>query len=187
MCIRDSYICRALAELYFEQGKDSIGLSYLNRSLESVSLDPYTKMENLKFLSDYHFKKGNYLVSGGFLDKLLSLYEKNSTQYKRTDRKRENLNEVILYEKTAQNTDSIIKLAFLDKDEQLIYFENYINLKRQKEIQKLKESEESANSQSINRLKTSFYFYNPNQLLKGKQAFLTIWGCLLYTSPSPRD
>ena len=167
---------RALAELFFKKGKDSIGLSYLNRSLESVSLDPYTKIENLKFLLDYHFKKGNYLVSGGFLDKLLSLYEKNSTQYKRTDRKRENLNEVIFYEKTAQNTDSIIKLALLDKDEQLIYFQNYINLKRQKEIQKLKEAEGSANSQSINRLKTSFYFYNPNQLLKGKQAFLTVWG-----------
>ena len=169
-------IYRALAELFFKRGKDSIGLSYLNRSLESVSLDPYTKIENLKFLYDYHFKKGNYLVSGGFLDKLLSLYEKNSTQYKRTNRKRENLNEVIFYEKTAQNTDSIIKLALLDKDEQLIYFENYINLKRQKEIQKLKEAEESVNSQSINRLKTSFYFYNPNQLLKGKQAFLSVWG-----------
>ena len=169
-------IYRALAELFFKRGKDSIGLGYLNRSLESVSLDPYTKIENLKFLYDYHFKKGNYLVSGGFLDKLLSLYEKNSTQYKRTNRKRENLNEVIFYEKTAQNTDSIIKLALLDKDEQLIYFENYINLKRQKEIQKLKEAEESVNSQSINRLKTSFYFYNPNQLLKGKQAFLSVWG-----------
>ena len=116
------------------------------------------------------------MVSGGFLDKLLSIYEKNSTQYKRAKRKRENLNEVILYEKTAQNTDSIIKLALLDKDEQFIYFENYINLKRQKEIQKLKEAEESANSQSINRLKTAFYFYNPNQLLKGRQTFLTVWG-----------
>ena len=169
-------IYRALAELFFKRGKDSIGLNYLNRSLESASLDPYTKIENLKFLSDYHLKKGEYLVSGGFLDKLLSLYEKNSTQYKRTDRKRENLNEVIFFEKTAQNTDSIIRLALLDKDEQLIYFENYINLKRQKEIQKLKEAEESANPQSINRLKTAFYFYNPNQLLKGKQAFLSIWG-----------
>ena len=165
-----------MAELYFKQKKDSIGLIYLEKSLESVSLDSYTKIENLKFLADYHLKKGNYVVSGGFLDKLLSIYEKSSTQYKRAKRKRENLNEVILYEKTAQNTDSIIKLALLDKDEQFIYFENYINLKRQKEIQKLKEAEESANSQSINRLKTAFYFYNPNQLLKGRQTFLTVWG-----------
>ena len=172
----EHFIYRALAELYFKQKKDSIGLSYLEKSLESVSLDSYTKIENLKFLADHHLKKGNYVVSGGFLDKLLSIYEKNSTQYKRAKRKRENLNEVISYEKTAQNTDSIIKLALLDKDEQFIYFENYINLKRQKEIQKLKEAEESANSQSINRLKTAFYFYNPNQLLKGRQTFLTVWG-----------
>ena len=172
----EHFIYRALAELYFKQKKDSIGLSYLEKSLESVSLDSYTKIENLKFLADHHLKKGNYVVSGGFLDKLLSIYEKNSTQYKRAKRKRENLNEVISYEKTAQNTDSIIKLALLDKDEQFIYFENYINLKRQKEIQKLKEAEESANSQSINRLKTAFYFYNPNQLLKGRQNFLTVWG-----------
>ena len=172
----EHFIYRALAELYFKQKKDSIGLSYLEKSLESVSLDSYTKIENLKFLADHHLKKGNYVVSGGFLDKLLSIYEKNSTQYKRAKRKRENLNEVILYEKTAQNTDSIIKLALLDKDEQFMYFENYINLKRQKEIQKLKEAEESANSQSISRLKTAFYFYNPNQLLKGRQNFLTVWG-----------
>ena len=169
-------INRALAELYFKQKKDSIGLSYLNKSLESVSLDSYTKIENLKFLSDYHFKKGNYVVSGGFLDKLLSIYEKNSTSYKRTKRKRENLNEVILYEKTTQDSDSIINLALLDQEEQLIYFENYINLKRQKEAQKLKESNDNRNSQRMNRLETSFYFYNPNQLLKGRQAFLTVWG-----------
>ena len=172
----EHFIYRALAELYFKQKKDSIGLSYLEKSLESVSLDSYTKIENLKFLADHHLKKGNYVVSGGFLDKLLSIYEKSSTQYKRAKRKRENLNEVILYEKTAQNTDSIIKLALLNKDEQFTYFENFINLKRQKEIQKLKEAEESVNSQSINRLKTAFYFYNPNQLLKGRQTFLTVWG-----------
>ena len=165
-----------MAELYFKQKKYSIGLSYLEKSLESVSLDSYTKIENIKFLADYHLKKGNYVISGGFLDKLLKIYEKSSTQYKRAKRKRENLNEVILYEKTAQNTDSIIKLALLNKDEQLIYFENYINSKRLREIQKLKEAEESTNSQSINRLKTAFYFYNPNQLLKGRQAFLTVWG-----------
>ena len=64
----------------------------------------------------------------------------------------------------------------MDKDEQLIYFENYINLKRQKEAQRIKESNDNRNSQRMNQLETSFYFYNPNQLLKGRQAFFTVWG-----------
>ena len=63
----EHYICRALAELFFEQGKDSIGLGYLNRSIESVSLDSYTKIENLKFLADHHLKKGNYVLVEDFL------------------------------------------------------------------------------------------------------------------------
>ena len=40
--------------------------------------------------------------------------------------------------KKAQNTDSIIKLALLDKDEQFMYFENYINLKDKKKFKNLK-------------------------------------------------
>ena len=64
----------------------------------------------------------------------------------------------------------------LSKKEQLIYFENLINLKQEKEALRLKEEVNEKRFQLLNRSKTSFYFYNPSLVSKGRQAYLANWG-----------
>ena len=64
----------------------------------------------------------------------------------------------------------------LTQAEQLVYFENYIEEKQQKEILQLQEENAKKRFQFLNRTKTAFYFYNPNQLLQGEQTYLANWG-----------
>jgi tetratricopeptide (TPR) repeat protein len=167
---------RAIAKLYLQQNQDSLALDYFNKSMTSTFLDSYTEIENFQDLADYHFAKGAYLKSGSFLDKLLPLFDEKTTAYKKLKRKRDNLDEVIAYEKTVQDTDSLIGLMSLSQAEQLAYFENYIEEKQQKEILQLQEENAEKRFQFLNRTKTAFYFYNPNQLLQGKQTYLANWG-----------
>ena len=91
-------------------------------------------------------------------------------------RKRDNLGEVISYEETVQLTDSILNLISMTNTEQLAYFENYLNEKQEQEAQKMQEEKEEKRFQLLSRSKTSFYFYNPNQTLQGRQNYLANWG-----------
>ena len=167
---------RAIANLYLQQNQDSTALVFFNKSLASPSLDTYTEIQNFQDLADFHFSKGAYLKSGSFLDKLLPLFDEKTTVYKKLKRKRDNLDEVIAYEKTVQDTDSILGLIALSKSAQLAYFENYIEEKQQKVGKKLQQENAQKRFQFLNRTKSSFYFYNPNQLLQGKQTYLANWG-----------
>ena len=169
-------INRALAKLYLEKQEDSLALLYYDRSLESPSLDSYTRIANYEDLADFHFEKGAYLTSGGFLDNLLRLFDEGSVAYKKMKRKRDNLGEVISYEETVQLTDSILNLISMTNTEQLAYFENYLNKKQEQEAQKTQEEKEEKRFQLLSRSKTSFYFYNPNQTLQGRQNYLANWG-----------
>ena len=172
----EHFVNRAIGNLYLKQKEDSLALVYFDRSIDSPYLDPYTQIENNKDLADYHFKEGNYFISGNYLDKLLPLFDETSLAFKKIKRKRENLSEVIFYEQNIKQTDSIIYLMTLSKKEQLIYFENLINSKQEKEALKMKEEVNEKRFQLLNRSKTSFYFYNPSQVSKGRQAYLANWG-----------
>ena len=169
-------ITRALAKLYFKQNRDSIALDYLDQSLASPFLDSYTEIENYQDLADFHYEQGNYLTSGEYLEELLQLFDKTSVTYKKLKRKKDNLADVISYEKKVQKTDSIIGLFSLSVEEQLAYFENFINKKMEREALKIKEENEEKSFQLLSRTKTSFYFYNPNQVLSGRQIYLANWG-----------
>lgn len=172
----EHFVNRAIGNLYLKQKEDSLALVYFDRSIDSPYLDPYTQIENNKDLADYYFKEGNYFISGNYLDKLLPLFDETSLAFKKIKRKRENLSGVIFYEQNIKQTDSIIYLMTLSKKEQLIYFENLINSKQEKEALKLKEEVNEKRFQLLNRSKTSFYFYNPSQVSKGRQAYLANWG-----------
>ena len=172
----EHFLNRALAKINFQYKKDSIALEYFKTSLSSKYLDIYTEVQNYKDLANYYFKKGDYLKSGNYLDNLLLIIDKSSKEYKKIKRKRDNLEEVIFYENTLYTTDSLIYLFSLKEKEQLRYFETYLKEKQKKDSLKLNNEIEQKQFQNLNRSKTSFYFYNPIQILKGKQNYLSRWG-----------
>ena len=166
----------AIAKVYLEQGEDSLALVYFDKSLRAPSLDSYTEIQNYQSLASYFFDIGSYLKTGEYLDRMLPFFEETSTRYKQLKRERENLSDVILYEETVEATDSILGILSLSKEEQIQYFNNYIEGKQISAKKELEAIEEKKKFQLLGRSESSFYFYNSNLILQGKQSYLANWG-----------
>jgi tetratricopeptide (TPR) repeat protein len=162
--------------MYLNQGEDSLALAYFDKSLQTATIDRYTEIQNYQELVRYYFENGSYIKTGQYLDRLLSFFDPSSTRYKQLSRQRENLSDVIIYEKTVKETDSILKITALSYSEQLDYFQAFIDQKLLLAKNELEAKEDRSRFQLLGRSSSSFYFYNSNLILQGKQNFLTRWG-----------
>ena len=169
-------IHRAIAKVYLEQGEDSLALAYFDKSLQAPSIDSYTEIQNYQNLASYYFDNGYFLKTGLYLDRLLSFFEESSTRHKQLKRQRDNLSDVIFYEETVKQTDSILEILAMSKDAQNKYFNNYIEGKQLIAKKELEEATEKRKFQLLGRSEGSFYFYNSNLILQGKQNYLAKWG-----------
>ena len=173
-----------LALLSLRQGKDSIAVKFFNNSLESIVNDDYLETENYQNLADINFENKEYLIAGLYYDSTLTKLERKTKLYRRIKKKRDNLQDLILYENITTTNDSILSLINMDHKAREVYFETYIE--ELKTIQaRLDEEEEKNNnfgSQNLLDQKNSsydeavFYFYNPTAVSYGKGAFSKKWG-----------
>ncbi len=173
-----------LALLSLRQGKDSIAVKFFNNSLESIVNDDYLETENYQNLADINFENKEYLTAGLYYDSTLTKLERKTKLYRRIKKKRDNLQDLILYENITATNDSILSLVNMDDKAREVYFETYIE--GLKIIQtRLNEEEEKNNnfgSQNLLDQKNSsydeavFYFYNPTAVSYGKGAFSKKWG-----------
>ena len=173
-----------LALLSLRQGKDSIAVKFFNNSLESIVNDDYLETENYQNLADINFENKEYLTAGLYYDSTLTKLERKTKLYRRIKKKRDNLQDLILYENITATNDSILSLINMDHKAREVYFETYIE--ELKTIQaRLDEEEEKNNnfgSQNLLDQKNSsydeavFYFYNPTAVSYGKGAFSKKWG-----------
>lgn len=169
-------IHRALAKIYLQEGQDSTALAFYNASQGSPFLDAYTQQQNYRDLSDYNFEKGNYQNTGAYLDSLLSLMDGKSLEAKKLQRKRDNLSEIIRYEDLRKETDSILHLMDLSEEEQLSFFEAFLEEKTARAIQAKKTEKKGSPIAFFNRQKSAFYFYNSNLVEQGRQTYYSTWG-----------
>ncbi|MBT8319862.1 MAG: tetratricopeptide repeat protein, partial [Gramella sp.] len=107
-----------LDKIYFQLGEyyrslDSIDLAqtYYNKSLRSPSSDIYLKSINYEILADISFDGANYQEAGSYYDSTLTNMSPDLLEYRIIKKKRTNLDDVIKYEKIAEETDSILRLA----------------------------------------------------------------------------
>ena len=173
-----------LALLNLRQGKDSIAIKFFNNSLESIISNNYLETENYQKLADINFENKEYLTAGLYYDSTLTKLERKTKLYRKIKKKRDNLQDLILYEKITVTNDSILSLVNMNQKAREVYFEVYIEKLKIAQA-KLKEEEEINNnfgSQNLlDQQKSSydeavFYFYNPTAVAYGKGAFSKKWG-----------
>jgi len=169
-------IYSALGALYLKEGQDSLALVAFDQSNQAPQLDIYTEIQNYTSLYTYYFSQGDYVKTGDYLDKVLPLFEEQSVLYKKTKRQRDNLADVILYEKRANETDSILAVLKLSVAEQRSFYERFIEDQQRRSSEELKKQIETKQFIQTGRGKSSFYFYNSNLLLQGRQSYLSQWG-----------
>ena len=128
-------VYRALGTYYLNQSNDSLAQIYFSASQKEPSLDEPTQRANYRDLADYYFSQGAYEKTGAYLDSLIPLLDRNPLTQKRTQRERTNLEGILKYENAIQTTDSLLTLLSLSKEEQLAYFQKYLEDKKKNVIE----------------------------------------------------
>ena len=172
------------ALLYLKKQIDTTAINFFNKSLESILNDNYLETENYQQLAEIYFNNNEYLNAGLYYDSTLNKLSLKTKRYRQIKKKRDNLQDLILYEAIVKKNDSILALVNMNDSERINYFEQYISeLKIQAD--KLKAQEEKDNnfgSQNIFDQQNQqydeavFYFYNPTAVAYGKNAFSKKWG-----------
>ena len=169
-------IYRQMAQYHLSKGRDSLAKQFYNKSLKAPGIDPPTRRQNYRDLADNAFVRGSYVDTGAYLDSLLSQFPQESRQKTIVLQEREGLQEVIGFEKTIRETDSILTLTAMIPEEQLAFYQKAIDSKRAKELAKI-ELEKKPLFNVLNRSNgKQFYFYNKNLVILGKQAFASDFG-----------
>ncbi|GGG36382.1 gliding motility protein [Bizionia arctica] len=197
-------IYHQIGNFYARSDQDSLAVEYYNKSLRTNTRDKRLMAINYEILGDYFFDYTEYKIAGAYFDSTMMNMVTDTKPYRIIKRKRDNLDDVIYYEDIAFANDSIIKLTHLSSDQQVTFFEDYIEnlkLKIEKEEEQKAiaqettsreqdfggiESKNSFNSRegSMQSLRgssnkppaSSFYFYNPSTVSYGKNEFLKKWG-----------
>ena len=169
-------IYRQMAQYHLSKGSDSLAKQFYNKSLKAPGIDRPTRRQNYRDLADNAFSRGHYIDTGAYLDSLLGQFPQESRQKTIVSLEREGLQEVIGFEKTIRETDSILTLSAMIPEEQLAFYQKAIDTKRAKELAKI-ELEKKPLFNVLNRSNGKrFYFYNENLVVLGKQEFASDFG-----------
>ncbi|MFY9243799.1 MAG: hypothetical protein WAO74_12315 [Polaribacter sp.] len=178
-----------LDELYYQtavlnQNQDSIQLAIenYNNSLRAKNGGDKQKTYTYENLGNLYFKDAVYQKASAYYDSVLQISKDSiDLRIRRIRRKHKNLASLIKFEEVVATNDSIVRIASLPKEEQKIFFEDYIaKLKKADEenaqlrLNQMAFGNSGSGLQSAN--KGSWYFYNNQSLSFGKTEFRKIWG-----------
>lgn len=179
-------IYRQLGEYHLSQDSLELAEAFFEKSLRKVKTDKYLRALDYENIAALRFDDANYKDAGKYYDSTLLNLKKNTRKFRRIEKKRANLDDVIAYEDVAKVNDSILTLVNFSEEERIAYFQEYIDeLKAIEEAKKeLEEQKQSftdnqfASSRSSGPKKGSdeFYFYNQTTVAYGKNEFRKKWG-----------
>lgn len=141
-----SKIYYQIAEYHIKNASDSLAVEFYNKSLRTNSSDKVLVSKNYENLGDIFFDYTEYKIAGSYYDSTMLNLKKDSKPYRIIKRKRDNLDDVILYEDLAIRNDSILRLTAMSESERNDYFTEYTeSLKLAAEEEKARQEEAERN------------------------------------------
>ena len=181
-----------LGRIFFEKAAyfhdlDSIApaLRFYKRSLYEGSLDVTLRWLTYRNIGNIYLNEGYYLEAGAYYDSTLTYLAENTREHRNVLRQRTNLDDVIYYENVLKTNDSILYLSSLSEEAQLEFFTRYTEELKAKaaetEFSSTPGGPERAQGmgnqpQAIPQGSSTFYFYNPDAVARGREEFRQIWG-----------
>lgn len=180
-----------IAEYYNHLDSTEIAIENYNISLSTPTSDNFLGSVIYETLADIYFNNSQYRTAGTYFDSTLTRIPQTSRDYFVIKRKRDNLQEVILYEELIEKNDSILNLVSMNETERLDFFTQFTGMLQAKAVEEAKTGgvAESPEPQATARrnpgappalggpnMSNNFYFYNPTRVANGMQEFLQLWG-----------
>ena len=180
---------RAYADLIFHQigslheayGLNDVAIKDFNKSLKLNKNNEYIKVANYNKLANIYYQKKDFVTAGAYYDSTLVFMNPMTREYVQVKRKRNNLVDIVRYEKIASANDSILNLVNKSDADRRIAIEKLIqNFKDQDAREQLASSNQNGSGSNgkapTTSTASSFYFYNTNTVLQGKNDFNRKWG-----------
>jgi len=185
--IKDGFNKKYLDELYYQLGKieepdnsDNALGSYKKAIANSIQ-NNFQKELSYEAVGNLYFDKAQFVNAAKYYDSILQITSDDSSKrILRLKRKRNNLEDVILYEKISAVNDSILGIVAMTEEDQISFFTAHIE--KLKAIQEKEQKKVNAGSAIFNvstsddSSKGDWYFYNIQTVGFGSQEFKRIWG-----------
>ena len=159
---------------YLLKGADTVNAeTELNASLQTMTNDTYLKSLIYEQLALNRLDQVAFVKAGAYLDSTLQNLKGGTRRFRKVTRQLKKLDDIIRYEKTITETDSLILLMDMPKEEQKAVVDAYIE-----KILVDKEKAEAESKEGIGEsiaMMGGFYFYNSRQVLNGKLRFQENW------------
>lgn len=183
-----------LDELYYRLGEiareddTDLAIAYYKESLRTSVSNSFQKELSFQAIGNLYFDKAKFASAGSYYDSVLQITkDPNTRRIRRLTKKRNSLDQVILYGNIAKQNDSILTIVAMNEDEQNVFFTDHIEKiktedKRKKELEELQKMNTGSaffgNTSNTGGTSTNgkWYFYNTQTAGFGQQQFRNTWG-----------
>lgn len=135
------------AIFYDKQNKDDTAIKSYNKSLKHKKHDVYLVASNYRNIAEIYFRNNKYEKASFYYDSTLVNLEERTREHRYISKKRLSLDDVIKYEKIANEKDSILQLVKMSDTERITYFEQHISKLKAQEEERLKMQQADLNKQ----------------------------------------
>ena len=181
----------AIGNVYLAQKDTTKALEYYTKAIESSTQNGLEKASILVTAGDIYYEQRDYIHASPCYKEATQILSAESEQYARIQRRSETLDELVVEYSVVQLQDSLQALSKLSEAEQRVVVDSIIArlIRAEKEAKEKEEqaARDAANGVGPRSVNTSnmlgggsqsrdWYFYNPQLLRSGQQAFRTQWG-----------
>ncbi|MCB0477334.1 MAG: hypothetical protein KDC84_04180 [Crocinitomicaceae bacterium] len=173
----------ALANIAFKEYNDSLGIDYLEQSIESsINNNRQLAKSHIK-LGDVYFTKKEFVKAQENYASAADVMPEDYPNYEGIKNKAEGLSELVTNIKMVQLEDSLQMIAGLDENQRIKFLEKVIKdieeqerIKKEEEKQKLLEMQQKNSFVQSNNNSGKFWVYNAKLRADGLQDFRKNWG-----------
>ncbi|MEN8816230.1 MAG: hypothetical protein ABF274_05080 [Nonlabens sp.] len=152
--------------IFFEQ-EDSVEIAkkYYNKSLRAKGgKDLYLRGNNYSSLGKISFDQSMFVNAGKYYDSAIANYIPRTKEHRLVTKKRNNLDDVILYEGRRRRADSIFRVIAMSPEQRDQFYQEYIDLLKEEEARIAEEAEIEAAKAAQEQ--TAFSKINNNKVSK---------------------
>ncbi|HEX2970296.1 MAG TPA: tetratricopeptide repeat protein [Bacteroidales bacterium] len=176
----------ALGNLMMKEGKDSEALQYYRKSATATTGNQNQKGRAYLSLSEYHYKRSDYIKAGMYLDSAVFFLDQSHPQYAELQNRSRNLDQLVVQLIIIEREDSLQRIASLPEDQRKKIITDIIASVAKAENTPSDNSSDRYNLGQYYENERRFqgnieqegkwYFYNQAALTFGRTEFRRRWG-----------